>query len=606
MNRIVRALAIPTPRTRWWLLAAVLLVLVAISSGVGIRNGFTYDDVYVIQQNGIVHSLHEWWRLFARSYWPRTYGGDGYRPITMLAFAIEWVVGGGSPAIFHATNVILYGAVTLAVFWLASALLPLSAAWVVAALFAVQPVHVEAVASTVGQSELWVALLLIVAIGAYVRRRLTGNLTLRSGVAICACYAVALFAKEHAIVLPALLIAAEALILRDERPFGKRLVALRPLVLCMTLIAVLYLAARSAVKGGEISGFQPFIVFQALDLSYWNRVLTMIGVVPEWVRLLLWPARLSTEYAPPYVDIAQGPSLVQLPGLLLLVGIIGLGIVLWKRRGVARVASFGIAWLCITLLPASNFVVPAGIIVAERTLFLPSLGALLVLGALEPWLLERINRLRSNDVSGATRVVAAAAFACMLVAGSWRSAARSAVWHDNERLFAQAVVDAPQSYRAHYMLGAWMFQTGRKKEGEHHYRRAIALFPYDPFMSYNLAVQYQMSGMYAAAVPLYRWTFDIAPRFRQGEGRENLALCLTYLNEVAPAREQAFLAMQYGGARLKDLRRIVQFSDSVLGKKPNAAIGAKRPSRSEVVRPALHGNLPADSQITGVLRVTKN
>ena len=156
------------------------------------------------------------------------------------------------------------------------------------------------------------------------------------------------------------------------------------------------------------------------------------------------------------------------------------------------------------------------------------------------------------------------------------------------------------------MLGAWMFETGRKKEGEHHYRRAIALFPYDPFMSYNLAVQYQMSGMYAAAVPLYRWTFDIAPRFRQGEGRENLALCLTYLNEVAPAREQAFLAMQYGGARLKDLRRIVQFSDSVLGKKPNAAIGAKRPSHSDAVRPSLHGNLPADSQITGVLRVTRN
>ena len=90
------------------------------------------------------------------------------------------------------------------------------------------------------------------------------------------------------------------------------------------------------MKHGDISGFQPFIVFQALDLSYANRVLTMLGVVPEWVRLLLWPAHLSTEYAPPYVDIAQGPSLVQLPGFLLLIGIIGLGVALWKRRGVGR------------------------------------------------------------------------------------------------------------------------------------------------------------------------------------------------------------------------------------------------------------------------------
>src|SRR5256885_5647477 len=150
MNRIVRALAIPTPRTRWWLLAAILVVLVAISSGVGNRNGFTYDDVYVIQQNGIVHSLHGWWRLFARSYWPRTYGGDGYRPITMLAFAIEWVLGGGSPAIFHATNVILYGAVTLAVVWLASALLRLNPALFVSALVPVQQVHVAAVPTPCG------------------------------------------------------------------------------------------------------------------------------------------------------------------------------------------------------------------------------------------------------------------------------------------------------------------------------------------------------------------------------------------------------------------------------------------------------------------------
>ena len=107
MNRIVRALSIQTPRTCWWLLAAVLLVLVAISSGVGIRNGFTYDDVYVIQQNGIVHSLHEWWRLFARSYWPRTYGGDGYRPITMLAFAAITVPPNPiAPSVTNATNAI--------------------------------------------------------------------------------------------------------------------------------------------------------------------------------------------------------------------------------------------------------------------------------------------------------------------------------------------------------------------------------------------------------------------------------------------------------------------------------------------------------------------
>jgi hypothetical protein len=239
MKQLIDTFVHPSPRTRWWLLAAALLLLVVVSSGIGLRNDFTYDDVYIIQKNGTVHTLHSWWQVFARSYWPRAGGSDGYRPLTILAFTIEWVVGGGSPWVFHAMNIVLYGAISLAVFWLAAMLLPVGAAWIVAALFAVHPVHVEAVANIVGQSELWVALLLLVAVGIYTKRRLTGQrLSVGRGVAICACYVAALFFKEHAVVLPALLIAVEAGLAREERPLWPRLVAMRPLILCLTLVAV--------------------------------------------------------------------------------------------------------------------------------------------------------------------------------------------------------------------------------------------------------------------------------------------------------------------------------------------------------------------------------
>jgi tetratricopeptide (TPR) repeat protein len=132
-------------------------------------------------------------------------------------------------------------------------------------------------------------------------------------------------------------------------------------------------------------------------------------------------------------------------------------------------------------------------------------------------------RLQSNAVARNLRVAGATALAVILVAGSWRTITRTPDWKDNERLFHQAVIDVPQSYRAHYMLGAWLFETHRKIEAEREFRRALALFPYDPFMSYNLALQYQISNMCGPAVPLYRWAFEVAPSFREGEGRLNLA-----------------------------------------------------------------------------------
>ena len=601
----VRALRLPhSDRARWWLLAGALVLLALASSAVGIRNGFVYDDVYVVQKNDALHSLHRWWTLFAQSYWPKSWGGDGYRPVTMLLFAIEWAVGRGAPWVFHAVNVALYCATTVAMFWVASALLPTSAAWLATALFAVHPVHVEAVANTVGQSELTVALLLTVATGIYLHRRAapsasTGALLSRASMTcIALCYAVALFAKEHAIVLPALLLAAEVTVVSDDRPLRARLRALRPFMLVLTLVAVCYLGARALVKDGEISGFQPFIVFQALGMSYSNRVLTMLGAVPEWVRLLLWPARLSTEYAPPYVSVAQGAAAWQLPGLLILLGVLGLGVGLARRGRPASVVSFGIAWLCVTLLPSSNFVIPAGIILAERTLFLPSLGAMLALGAVVPFLSRSATKRIAP--ARARAILAIAVVGAILVAGTWRSSTRTRVWRDNDTLFNQAVLDVPESYRAHYMLGAWRFEQGRKKEGELHYRRAIHLFPYDPFMSYNLAQQYQFAGMFQAAIPMYRWSFEIAPTFREGQGRANLALCLIDARQYDEAREQALIGMRLGGAPLRRMRRIVQMADS--GKANSAASArSKRPRIAHSTVSKRDGKVPETVQITGVI-----
>ena len=179
---------------RWRRLAAPSVVILAIlSSAIGLANKFAYDDVDIVQLNPAVHTLHRWWLEFGNSYWPKAIGGDGYRPITIIAFKIEWAIGGGSPIAYHAANILLYAAVSLLVFMLARRMLPFWAAWVVGALFAVHPVHVEAVANIVGQSEMLVALPVLAATLLYLRDRRVGELRWSTAGWILLLYTIACF-----------------------------------------------------------------------------------------------------------------------------------------------------------------------------------------------------------------------------------------------------------------------------------------------------------------------------------------------------------------------------------------------------------------------------
>lgn len=522
-------------RPVWWLLALPVAALALAASANSIVNGFTYDDVELIAKSSRIHTLDGWWREFARTYWPETSGGDGYRPFTILAFRAEWALGGGSPMVFHAVNIMLHVATAVAVFWLAGAMLPLAAAWIAAAFYAIHPVHVEAIANVVGQSELAVAFFVTLMVGLYVHGRRSGPVTPARWAAIALCYVAGTLFKEHAIVAPLLLLVAETTVVRDGAPLRLRLAASRLPFLILALIAAGYLWARSAVVVAGLSGFKPFVVFQALDLSPSDRVLTMIGAAPEWLRLFLWPARLITEYSPPYIDVAQGVSTGQLPGLLVLIGIIGLGIVCWSR---SPVTSLGLAWIVLTLLPASNFIVPAGFIIAERTLLLPSVGAMLAVGSVIPWIFARIER------HALARRAAVALVAVLLALGIARSVTRNRVWFDNETLFRQGVVDAPDSYRSHFMLGVFLFDAGSKAEGEHHYREAIRLFPYDPVMAYALAEQYRSAGLCRVAIPYYHALFELAPTANRGYN--GLAACLLLTGQVEEARRQALAGIRVG------------------------------------------------------------
>jgi hypothetical protein len=172
---------------------------------------------------------------------------------------------------------------------------------------------------------------------------------------------LAAVSKEQGFVTPALLLVTAGIAGQPPGAVSVRRMAPAAVGLASLLLALLVL--RAAVLGG-LAGQAPVAPLQGLTPT--TRVLVSLGTVPDWARLLLWPARLSFDYSPPGYQVAATPGTAHL-----LAGLI-LGVCLWlawRNRRSAPAITLGLTWTAIALLPVSNLMLPTGVLLAERTLW---------------------------------------------------------------------------------------------------------------------------------------------------------------------------------------------------------------------------------------------
>lgn len=515
-------------RRRLGVALVALLALAATITSLG--HDFTYDDRGVVFENEHVHTLQHLPHLFVETYWPLKYGGDGYRPVVVSLFALEWSAADGAPWFFHLANIVLAVATALAIYWCALALLPALGAFVAAALFAVHPVHVEVTGNVVGQSELLVALCLSLAIGLYLRRRrsTSGDLSAGDVLGISLLYAAGLFTKEHAIVLPGILVAAEFTVI-PPGTLRRRTQQLRPLLLMLLLVSSAYLFARSRVQT-DLAGFVPYPIFRFLRMSTFDRIATMMNELPRVAQLLVFPTHLSGDYSPNEVLVANGFDLSQIPGFFIL---LATGLLAFVTRTRSPAVSFGLFWLMIAYAPVSNLLVPAGFLTAERTLFFPSVGVVLVAAALAVQFWPTATRRG--------RRWATIGFTALVAAGLARSVDRQRVWKDNDTFFEALMRDAPNGYRTHFLYARHVGLKSRLSEMEREYRKAIRIFPYDAAVTVNVADAYTRIGLCGPAVTLFEWSFRVEPT--AGDGRYQYVWCLAKLNRWEDVRREAILGL---------------------------------------------------------------
>lgn len=441
-----------------------------------------------------MHSLTGVVRAFAHPYWPEAWGWGQYRPLAIASFSVQWWLGGGAPWVFHLVCVLWHATACVLVWRLLSAWFAPIGAACGALWFALQPVHVEAVASVVGQTELMAAVFTLAACLAH-----------RRGQRIAALwFALALLSKESGIVFLGLAVAMDV---KD----GVR----RPALYARYgVVAALYAAALVIMFTGQpLSKIAPTWV----GASVGERWLTMLAVVPQYLLLLVAPVTLHMDYGPRVVELVTSvtPAVIIGAGALILALLLAV-----SPRFRVPVVTLGLGWFAIAIAPVANVFFPSGVVMAERTLYVPSVGAAVIAG----WLMTRAPRR------------AAALVYIGLAALAVRTWTRTPVWRDDTSLILASLRDSPTSYKAHHAAGVLFAQGGRWSQAADEYRYARWLFPLDvePYRGgaeaalvahdYNAAAALLDSARHLAPRRLSPWLRLADVRFQQSRWREASAL----------------------------------------------------------------------------------
>jgi hypothetical protein len=473
-------------------------------------NDFAYDDNSIVLENTGIQSWETLPQATVEPYWPGRYGrGLGlWRPVVTALFGAEWALFDGNPVGFHVVNLLLHSAVTVLVVLLLGEILPVAGAFIGGLLFAVHPVHVEAVANVVGVAEilsafffLWACILILRARNGMGPGRLVGVLSL---------YCLAFLTKESAITLLGVVLLLDSsktdLGVKD---LGSYLARRWVLYGGMLAAAGLILFGRFLVLGSLAKPYPPL---GATILSEIPRIWTVVATWPHIIRLLFFPLDLSVDYGPAVIPIAHGWGSVNVTGAIIVLGILALALAAW-RRGVlspdrlsSRAIGWGVVWFVITLSPTSNFLFQTGILLAERTLYLPSVGFVAAAG----WAFLRFWQVRPRW--------APAILVVTLVLMCGRTWTRTPTWKNNMEVFNVLVTDHPEAGRAQWVLGDSYFTLGQYREGLRAYRAAVGILG----GSYNLMVGASRNligaGYEDAAELLLRSAWEQRPEFGVAPG----------------------------------------------------------------------------------------
>ncbi len=448
--------------------------------------------------SGLVWSLHS------------THSGN-WHPLTWLSHMLDAEFYGLNAGGHHLTNVLFHMANTLLLFFLLRRITDtLWRSAIVAALFALHPLHVESVAWVAERKDVLSTFFGMLALISYVRYIQQRS---RSGYGLALlCFMLALLAKPMLVTLPFVLllldywplgrinfskkfrlqpakgVSAVYFLLREKIPF---------FILTAASCAVTYYAQQS---GGAMLPPELY----PLDLRISNAIVAYLGYIGK----LFWPAQLAVFY--PYPD-ALGFWQVSAAAAVLL-GLSAAVLVQIRQRPYLTVGWF---WYVGTLVPVIGLVQVGGQAMADRYTYVPLIGLFIIIawGAAEIFERRRVKRI----FAVLTTVI-------LMLTLSAVSHQQVAHWTDSITLFSHALKGTRNNYLAHLNLGKALNDAGKDRQALQHYRDALHINPNSAHAHLNFANALLAQGEIDEASRHFFLTLRLNPDFAQAHNNLGIAL----------------------------------------------------------------------------------
>jgi protein O-mannosyl-transferase len=501
-----RRTAQPAPRAsagRTGLLAGLIVAAGALVFGNSLWGPFIYDDAFAIVRNPRIQQL---WPLWDALH-PLTNTPLAGRPMVSLSFAVNYALGGLDVRGYHAFNIAVHIFGALALFGIVRRTLlrePLrqrfgqSSAGIAAAsalIWMTHPLQTEAVNYLTQRTESVMGLFYLLTIYAAIRAHEPGSRLKWAAVSIAACGA-GMASKESMVSAP-LMVALYDWAFRTG-PVGP---VLRERWRLYAGLAVTWVLLAVLIWSGPRSGTVGFSTAVG-PLTY---AMNQCVMIVRYVRLAVWPSPLVLDYGYPQPLTAGAVAPYAVVVAILLVATI---VALRFRPA----AGFLGAWFFVILAPTSSIVPIASEVGAERRMYLPLAGLVVLLVTLGYVLIDRVVKEAGEDraVAGFRSRTRAVLVSVLVVALGWTSASRNAEYRSPERIWRSVLAVRP-SWRVQNNLGMELSRQGRYAEAIDHYREALRDQPDSLEIHYNLAHDLEFRGAIPEAITEYRAFLRLEP-----------------------------------------------------------------------------------------------